>query len=439
MKNLTLRAQLRLLGTSILLFILFILCLSAYILSRTFGTPFVAVVKQMIPVFAISIPYLLFIVFFLADILRGSAEPLQSLEGTVKQISEGDLTKKTGGPVLGLKEEYANLAHAIERMRENIGVMITGIKSEADGISKAVGGIRSHINGMSGEMEDIFIAAEELSDSLKEAEEAADRIGRISGSIQGAASHMAVRAKEGEEWAKDIRERAQYAKETALDKSDAVRSSKKDIRDSLAKTLNDAKVIEQISVLAESVVEITGQVNLLSLNAGIEAARAGERGKEFATVAEEIRNLTDQSKKYAENIQWAIDEVTSALVSLRKDAKRLLEFIDRDVSPSFNLFVRMADTYNSDAGEMNFMASDVGATSEELLAFVGEITDSVGEIKKAAAVCSGGVSGIADQSVRAAARVSSVSDHFKGMEEAVARLEKESAQFGVDGNGEGGR
>lgn len=293
MKNLTLRAQLRLLGTSILLFILFILCLSAYILSRTFGTPFVAVVKQMIPVFAISIPYLLFIVFFLADILRGSAEPLQSLEGTVKQISEGDLTKKTGGPVLGLKEEYANLAHAIERMRENIGVMITGIKSEADGISKAAGGIRSHINGMSGEMEDIFIAAEELSDSLKEAEEAADRIGRISGSIQGAASHMAVRAKEGEEWAKDIRERAQYAKETALDKSDAVRSSKKDIRDSLAKTLNDAKVIEQISVLAESVVEITGQVNLLSLNAGIEAARAGERGKEFATVAEEIRNLTD--------------------------------------------------------------------------------------------------------------------------------------------------
>ena len=114
MKNLTLRAQLRLLGTSILLFILFILCLSAYILSRTFGTPFVAVVKQMIPVFAISIPYLLFIVFFLADILRGSAEPLQSLEGTVKQISEGDLTKKTGGPVLGLKEEYANLAHRSE-------------------------------------------------------------------------------------------------------------------------------------------------------------------------------------------------------------------------------------------------------------------------------------------------------------------------------------
>lgn len=432
MKNLTLRAQLRLLGTSILVFILFMLFLTAYIVSRASGAPFAAIIKQMLPVFVVSVPYLLFVVFFLTDILRGSAEPLQSLEGTLKKVSEGDLTAKADKAALGLKEEYKNLAGAIEKMRENIGVMIGGLKNESDGISKAVGGIRGHINGMSGEMEDIFIASEELSDSLKAAEEAADKIGRISDGIAESADHMASRAKEGAEWAKDIRERALYAKEMALDKSDAVRNSKKDIRDSLAKTLNDAKLIEQISVLAESVVEITEQVNRLSLNAGIEAARAGEAGKEAAAIANEIRNLTDQSKKYAENIQWAIDEVTAALVNLRKDAKRLLEFIDRDVFPSFNLFVRMADTYNSDAGEMNFMASDIGTTSEELLSFVGGISEAVGEIKKAAAACGEGVAGISERSVRAAARVSSISDSFQETEEAAKKLEEGAAQFMVD-------
>ncbi len=432
MKNLTLRAQLRLLGTSILIFILFILTLAAYIIGRSSGVPFRSIIRQMLPVFAVCIPYLLFVVFFLADILRGSAEPLQSLEGTLQKISEGDLSTKSGGPASDLKEEYESLAHTIEKMRENIGVMVGSMKREADGISKTAGGIRSHINGMSQEMENIFVAAEELGDSVKSAEEAADQIGRISGDIEGAASHMTSRAKEGEAWAKDIRERALYAKETALDKSDAVRSSKKDIRDSLAKTLNDAKVIEQISVLAESVVEMTGQINLLSLNAGMEAARAGEAGRELGTIADEICKLSDQSQKYAENIQWAIDEVTSSLVNLRKDAKRLLEFIDRDVTPSFQLFVRMADTYNSDAGEMNFMASDVAAASEELLSFVRTITDLVQEIKKAAAVCSGGITGIADQSVHAAARVSSVSDSFQETEEAVRRLGAEAAHFGVD-------
>lgn len=432
MKNLTLRAKFRLLGISSLIFTLFILGLPVFITSHASGMPLAAAAGQMAPVFAVGAVGLLVVWFLLADMARSVSEPIQSLEGALKHFSEGDWSANSKNAALGLEKEYGNLAEAIEKMRIHTVAIIEGVKREADGISKTAGGIRSHIEGMSVEMEDIFIAAEELSDSLKAAEEAADKISRATCDIEGSASHMASRAKEGVEWAKDIRERALFAKETALDQSDAVRSSKKNIRDSLAKTLNDAKVIEQISVLAESVVEINEQVNMLSLNAGLEASRTGDAGKKFVTLAEEIRSLTDQSKKYAENIQWAIDEVTSSLVNLRKDAKRMLEFMDNDVFPSFNLFVRMADTYNSDAGEMNFMASDIGTTAQELLSFVGNISDSVGEIKKASAACGEKIAGISDRSVHSAARVSAVSDSFQETEAAVARLSKEAAEFTVE-------
>lgn len=76
-----------------------------------------------------------------------------------------------------------------------------------------------------------------------------------------------------------------------------------DIRVNLEQALEDAKVVDQIGVLADSILNITAQTNLLALNASIEAARAGEAGKGFAVVAEEIRVLAEQSKDAVANIQ----------------------------------------------------------------------------------------------------------------------------------------
>ena len=61
---------------------------------------------------------------------------------------------------------------------------------------------------------------------------------------------------------------------------------KAEISGSLIQALEEAKVVEQIEVLAQSIMGITAQTNLLALNASIEAARAGEAGKGFAVVAD---------------------------------------------------------------------------------------------------------------------------------------------------------
>ena len=65
-----------------------------------------------------------------------------------------------------------------------------------------------------------------------------------------------------------------------------------------ARDLNqsDATAVEQIDL-------ITGQINLIAINASIEAARAGEVGKGFAVIAAEIQELSRQSKAALDRIR----------------------------------------------------------------------------------------------------------------------------------------
>ena len=67
--------------------------------------------------------------------------------------------------------------------------------------------------------------------------------------------------------------------------------------------------------------EVAEQSNLLAVNAGIEASKAGEFGRGFSVVANEVRNLAEQSREAAKQIRGAIDQTKVGQVGLsRTDA-----------------------------------------------------------------------------------------------------------------------
>ncbi|MDJ0650216.1 MAG: methyl-accepting chemotaxis protein [Xenococcaceae cyanobacterium MO_188.B19] len=71
----------------------------------------------------------------------------------------------------------------------------------------------------------------------------------------------------------------------------------------------------QISQISELVADLADQTNILALNAGVEAARAGENGKGFEVVAREIRQLADESKKSADQINDLVHDIQASMNS----------------------------------------------------------------------------------------------------------------------------
>lgn len=81
---------------------------------------------------------------------------------------------------------------------------------------------------------------------------------------------------------------------------------------------------KEIIGIVKTIKDISGQTNILALNASIEAARAGEHGKGFAVVAEEIQKLAEETKTAVENIGTIVGVVVKntedAVVAMEKNS-----------------------------------------------------------------------------------------------------------------------
>lgn len=77
--------------------------------------------------------------------------------------------------------------------------------------------------------------------------------------------------------------------------------------------VNIKNLSEKIIKILGSIISIADQTKLIGLNASIEAARAGEAGKVFSVVASEIRNMSQNSKETAVNIEKLTAEIQTSL------------------------------------------------------------------------------------------------------------------------------
>lgn len=137
---------------------------------------------------------------------------------------------------------------------------------------------------------------------------------------------------------------------------------------------------KEIIGIVKTITNISGQTNILALNASIEAARAGEHGRGFSVVAGQIQKLAEETKTAVENIGTivgvVVKETEDAVVAMEKNeayARKGTENIRKANETSTRI-----TSYNEElAGKIY----DIDNTAQVIRERSGEISGSMQQVR----------------------------------------------------------
>ncbi|KGM96711.1 chemotaxis protein [Clostridium botulinum D str. CCUG 7971] len=335
-----------------------------------------------------------FIVFML---LR----PAKIIEGEIEKINDNNYTED-GEIVTG--DIFENLYNLLKKHRKVVRADFVGFKGVTDEMSTFVRNINVISDSMMRTSEEISGVVEQVANgAVNQAENTQSAATVLNGNIESLKEIVDTENKNKQQLEEAIQK---------IDNSYAnVDNSSKNIIESLMKfkeVRNDGVELEgkahSINDIVLIVSQISQQTNLLALNASIEAARAGEAGKGFSVVAEEVRELAEQTQSAVEQINsnlgefvdsikmlvnkiesqyFVLEGETNNLQEVRNislDATKSIQIVSKSMIKTIDDLSRESDTiaqiYNN-IESLSAIAEENSASSEEVSANVSNYTNEI--------------------------------------------------------------
>ena len=285
-----------------------------------------------------------------------------------------------------------NLNYSIESNKnDEIGTAIKSLNSSKEAIRELVYEINEESKNITSSSEELSTVTEEAMAKIMNINEAAEQISQgieqlsstteeINASTQEitiTAEELYNKAKKSDISVKEIKSRAMQVKGKGLKSVDNAKSIYNDKLGSITEAMRAGEVVKEIKVMAEAIANITEQTNLLALNASIEAARAGEQGRGFAVVADEVRKLAEESALTVSKIQSVIVQVQNAFTNLATNANDILDFIEYNVYPDYELLIDTAENYEKDTYLISNMASDIAEATKFMLENLNQVSNAI--------------------------------------------------------------
>lgn len=375
----------------------------------------------------IAASVLVFLISILSIVL-----PIRRVSRSLKNIisamdrNEGDLTKRV--PVT-TKDEIGELAKGINLFMDTLQGTIGGIIVSGNNIVLQQAAVSEIVDKANKGAENTSSVMEELAAGMEEVAATVHNMNEDTKSVESSAVHLSDKAVEGNQFADEMKKRAEKLQEQAYESKQTAEGMIREIDDKLKESIKDSQQIASIDSLTGDILRIAEQTNLLSLNASIEAARAGEHGKGFAVVANEIRDLAENSKKAANNIQDISKNVIASVTGLAEQSNRLLAFLNEKVLPDYEVLKQTGDRYFQDSAVINDMMGEVNHEAGQFKGVMENMVSANDGIAVTVQESSTGVFNVAENTTELAAEMKNISEALTQISSVITELKEKTGRF----------
>ncbi|EHI99413.1 methyl-accepting chemotaxis sensory transducer [Clostridium sp. DL-VIII] len=281
------------------------------------------------------------------------------------------------------KDEFGKTSSALTKAQQNIKDLVSVIMNSSQKMSDSSEELSATVEELSAKTEEINNAVTNIVAGIQETSAVTEEVTASIEEVDLNIGELSGKAMEGSNNAVQSKERAIEAEKYGKKAIEGVRELYSKKRENMLNAIEEGKVVDNIKVMADTIASISEQTNLLALNAAIEAARAGEQGKGFAIVAEEVRELAEQSSKAVASIHDTIGKVQEAFKNLSGNGQDVLGFINENVDPQFKEFEKVGNQYYRDSDFVSKMSEEIASMSEELTATVGQVNEAMQNVAEA--------------------------------------------------------
>lgn len=241
-------------------------------------------------------------------IINKVIRPIRQLAGSFAQVAtgEGDLTIRlddTRRDEIGEVTKYFNIFVG------NVQKVVRVSQETANQVSQLAGMLAKASDESSRAVEHVAIAVQEVAAGANKQNENMNELAANTENVASGMRKMVEHAQQASGLSEESQKQANRGGENAkivTDRTEQLKRTVTEVTDSINLLSEHSGDISQIIDLIKA---ISGQTNLLALNAAIEAARAGEAGRGFAVVADEVRKLAEQTNEAADSVTAKISQV----------------------------------------------------------------------------------------------------------------------------------
>ena len=395
------------------------------VLGKVYGS----VTRTTIILIVCSVLVLLFVVWvcwtWVCKRLININSQLRDVIATI-EAGEGDLTKRVQ---CFCTDEIGTLAAGINTFIETLQGIMGHINVSSDQLGSIVNLVSDKVSTANNNSYDISAVMEELSASMETISSTITDIKENVGVVDENIIELSDASQGLYDYATGMQERAEHLERNAVDNKQNTSDIINAIIDKLKRAIESSKSVDRVNDLTDEILSISGQTNLLSLNASIEAARAGEAGRGFAVVADEISQLASSSREAANNIQTINNMVIEAVNELIDSADSIVKYINENVLPDYEGFVSAGRQYNEDAVHVNDIVTRFNDMSVNLKQLMGNITDSINGINTAVGESAKGATNVAMNTSNLVKDISEIAEAMDDNREVAGTLTDDAERF----------